>query len=158
MPIQPNSSLDVSRRRPLLTNLCAFFASERPEELKRFALVGGAAAIGYFLLAFAFERAGLPAVLASTSSFASMMPFSYFGHRRHTFRSKGRSTLEFTKFVVVSLIGLASGAFLPYVICDLIGFPGWIAFLTVCGTTPLISFLAFRYWVFTQHKKSLSGR
>lgn len=157
MQIPPNSSLDVTRGRPLLTIFCAFIASKRAEQLKRFALVGGAAAIGYFLLAFALERAGLSAVLASTLSFASMMPCSYLGHRRHTFRSNGRSTLEFPKFVVVSLAGLASGAFLPYVICDLIGFPGWIAFLTVCGTTPLISFFAFRYWVFTQREKSLSG-
>jgi len=128
---------------------------QRVRELRGFVLVGSAAAVGYFLFAFVLERIGYSAATASTLAFASMMPLSYLGHRKHTFQSSGRPKSEIPKFIVVSLAGLATGAFVPYLVCSVVGMPAWVAFLTVCLVAPLISYVAFRSWVFRRDDASV---
>jgi len=124
--------------------------AQRIRELRKFVLVGGAAAVAYFVLAFLLERIGTSAVMASLSAYAALMPISYLGHRKHTFCSKGRSIFEIPKFIVVSLVGLASGALVPHLIVGVLGMPAWIGFIAVCVVAPLGSYAALRLWVFRE--------
>ncbi len=121
-------------------------------ELAGFALVGSSAALGYFALACALKYLGMGATLASTIAYCSFVPISYWCHRKITFSSLGRVAVEFQKFFVLSIFGIAVGVFVPHVVTDVIGFSAWVGFALVCTIVPTISYVGLRLWVFRKRR------
>ena len=129
-------------------------AHPRWRELVGFALVGSSAALGYFALACALTYLGMGATPASAIAYGSFIPISYCGHRKFTFNSLGRATVELPKFLVVNLFGIAIGVIVPHVVTDVAGFPAWGGFALVCGIVPVVSYAGLRLWVFRQRRSS----
>ena len=127
-------------------------AQRQLRELVGFMLVGGGAALGYFMLACTLKYLGMGATMASALSYGGFIPISYWGHRKLTFNSTGRAAVEVPKFVVVSSLGVAIGSLVPYVVTDVLSFPAWIGFAWVCGIVPVVSYAGFRLWVFRQRR------
>lgn len=137
-----------AKKRPVDPMRSALIENVRLREPVTFMLVGSAAAFGYFLLACALKNLGLGVVSASAVAYCSFVPISYWSHRRFTFNALGRATVQLPKFVVVSLLGVATGSLAPYLVTDILGHPAWAGFALVCGLVPVVSYVGLRLWVF----------
>jgi putative flippase GtrA len=116
-----------------------------------FGVVGVALALTYFVMAYAGSSGlGLEPAIASGCAYLPMIPLAYFAHRVITFRSSAVHRVAFPRFVVTSCTGLALSWVIPYLASRLFDAPQWLAFLAVCVTTPALSFVMARGWVFVE--------
>jgi len=116
--------------------------------LATFATVGGGATVGYAVIAGALAWFGLATLWASLIAYSLCACWSYFGHKRFTFGSPAAHRVEFPRFVVATLAGLAVAAAMPVLFARLFGPSPYFAVLATCALAPIISFIAAQTYVF----------
>ena len=112
----------------------AYQSLERNENLRQatvYTFIGGIAAIlDLFLLFVLVSLLGLYYLLAATISFILVGFFSYYCHKRFTFRHKGgRDEIRFIIFLIIALTGLVWTLALLYLFVDILKF--WYLFAAV---------------------------
>jgi putative flippase GtrA len=125
---------------------------ETVARLARFTVVGLAAMAAYALIVTALNMAGLkPAWLASGMAYATAAIWSYFGHRRISFRSDAPHKVAGPRFVLVTLTGQGLAIAIPAIVSDWGGWPSAYATLAVCVICPGVSFILNSGFVFARH-------
>lgn len=114
-----------------------------------FALVGCAAAAGHYAVLIALsELAHFQPVAASVCGFAVGAVISYALNYTHVFKSDGKHTATFPRFIAVALVGMALNAAVMWTLAhelDLHYLPSQIvATVIVMGW----SYSANRFWTF----------
>lgn len=116
--------------------------------LSRFSLVGIMATSTYVVGATALIWLGVPALTASLVSYLAGVVVSLFGQMKFTFRVERPTPGNYVKFIVLSSTGLAfaQGVILTF---SLMGWPPILAVAANCALIPAATFLAGRFWVFS---------
>ncbi len=117
-------------------------------KLVRFAGVGGAATVIYAALAAILGALAVGAVAASLLAYALAGLFSYFGHKRVTFRSDRAHGEEAPRFVAASAMGAGIATAAPLVLTDALHLPGLVAIGFTCVAVPAMNFLVLDLLVF----------
>ncbi|WP_228019282.1 GtrA family protein [Phyllobacterium pellucidum] len=130
-------------------------AANKVHRLIRFGLVGGANTVAYFILANALVYIiGVQRELSAYFAYALILPFSFFGHRRFTFRSRGNAMSEWVRFCVMQGVCLSIiagvNAFSKHYPASL----SWVAFAAISFLIPVINFLMMQAWVFATRGKA----
>ena len=96
-----------------------------------YTFIGGiAATLDLFVLFVLVSLLGVYYLLAATISFVSVGFFSYYCHKRFTFRYKGgRDEIRFVIFLIIALTGLVWTLLLLYLFVDTLKF--WYLFAAV---------------------------
>nr|WP_281414877.1 GtrA family protein [Rhizobium sp. BK538] len=119
----------------------------------RFAAVGAANTLMYFLLANALVYiVGLSGDVAAYAAYTMILPVSFVAHRRVTFRSNGDRTTELVRFFLLQAMSLSIIAAVNYVVA---GYPSsfaWIGFALISLLIPLANFIVMQFWVFNGSK------
>lgn len=113
----------------------------------RYVLVGGTIGVLWLVTLYGLVAIGLPQSAASVIGFCMCMPLAYMGHRKITFRSKGRITAEAMRFMLKSLIGLGLSAAVPAIVSGL-RLPLEVTAVGTPAAVALTGFLLARYWVY----------
>ena len=122
----------------------------------RFAGVGAAATAIYAILAWGLTfLAGIPATAASVAAYAMAAVFSYFGHKRVTFRSGRPHAREVPRFVAATAIGLALAVAFPLIFTDRLHWPRLVAIVLTCIAVPAANYLILEFLVFGSRGGSL---
>lgn len=117
-------------------------------QLARFAGVGVAASLIYFVLAAAFSGlAGIGAAAASVLAYALAAVFAFIAHRRVTFSSKADPKRELWRFAAATIIGLALATLIPIALDEAAPL---VSFFVVMLVVPICSFLMMKFFVFTR--------
>ncbi|MBA3909496.1 MAG: hypothetical protein C0524_06330 [Rhodobacter sp.] len=121
-------------------------------QLIRFGGVGGLATVIHVLSALAVQQAfPVPAQLANLAGFFAAVLVSYVGHARFTFGAGLRSGPQFLRFVLLSVLGLATSSATVWLITAWLGLGFITAMATVAAVVPLMTYLAMRLWVFDRN-------
>ncbi len=96
------------------------------------------------------------ALLASVIAFGVSVPFSYSGHRIHTFKSNAGVGREFTRFLIFSPFSLVIAVLSMFILVTLIGFPPIVGSFTATIVAPMVNFLLLNFKVFRQLGRSKS--
>lgn len=116
-----------------------------------FALIGAVATGVHVLVALsAHALAGAGPLLANLAGYGCAVGVSYLGNARFTF---GRPTLhgaQFTRFLAISLAGLAANQAITFALVDRLGLPFWAGLAVVVTVVPAASFVAARLWAFRE--------
>lgn len=114
----------------------------------RFALVGAASAIVYFVAANGLHLAGAPLWVSSGLARVLAMVIAFAGHMRVTFRVAGSPVVRAVRFVISRglLVGVAIA--ITYLVVDLLEQPYSVGAIGVIVLMPLFSFPLLKYWVF----------
>lgn len=124
-------------------------------QLGRFASIGVLATLLHVLTAIVAQSYfGLTAQVSNLAGFVSAFGLSYLGHARVTFKVAAMHGAQLQRFLVISLLGLALSASITHLVHDVLNAPFAIAMLTVGVCVPLLTFLAAKYWVFSQSNPS----
>lgn len=91
---------------------------------------------------------GFSPLTAGAAAYLASMPVAFFLHRLFTFRSSAPVKQEARKFILTSLIGIAVASITPHLMMKMLGSPAWLASITACILTPVISYLLMSSWVF----------
>ena len=126
-------------------------ARSKTMQLFTFGAIGIFNTIAFFVLANAFHSFWLSnEAYAAYLAYAVLLPASFMGHRRLTFRSAGPLRKEWIKFCVIQSVNfLIIGAVtslsttFPYI-------AGWPSFAIVSILIPLLNFCIFQVWVFAK--------
>ncbi len=125
-----------------------------PGHLKRmitFAAIGVANTSLYFLLANALVYLGrLEQDVASYLAYVTLLPVSFFGHRKVTFGSKGRAVGEWTRFCLMQAVCIFIIAGVNFWFAGLSRAHSWVAFAIISVLIPSTSFVAMQMWVFAK--------
>ncbi|KAB0682636.1 GtrA family protein [Aureimonas leprariae] len=122
---------------------------QAPAEALRFAGVGLLATALYAALAsWGTASLDLPPAMASLFAYALAGVFSYFAHRRVTFRSNLRHRETSPRFALLSVSGYAIALAAPILLVDMAGLPAPVAFAFVSLAVPALNFLLMRRLVF----------
>ncbi len=117
----------------------------------RFVLVGLAATGIYLAAALALGLVpGIAPVAASVGAYAIAAVFSYWGHKRLTFRSSGSHAHEAPRFLLTTALGLGTSVIMPLLLTERLGLPSPVAVLVVCMAIPVLNYLILNAWVFRQ--------
>jgi putative flippase GtrA len=117
--------------------------------LVTFGAIGLFNTAAFFVLASIFSYAwAFGETSAAYTSYAILMPVSFIGHRRLTFRSDGSISKEWTKFCMIQVtnllvIGIVTGLSRDYALIS-----GWIAFAVISILIPVLNFIVLQIWVF----------
>lgn len=121
----------------------------RVGEIARFSAVGLAASAVYFVVsnAMIFLTDTDPA-LSSVAAYIVGMFVSFVGQSRFTFRVERASTRHKSRFIVLSVLGLAISYGAVFVVVERLGqHPAWGTVLTVLFV-PIASYILMKLWVF----------
>jgi putative flippase GtrA len=103
----------------------------------------------YAALAWGFTFvARAPPVGASVAAYALAAIFSYFGHKRVTFRSDRPHGHEIPSFVASTGIGLLLATAAPLICTDRLHWPRMIAIALTCVAAPVTNFVLLEFLVF----------
>lgn len=116
--------------------------------LSRFAVVGIAATFIYVVGAIALMWLGAPPLMASLASYMAGVLVSLFGQMKFTFRVQQPRVSNYVKFFVVSLTGLVT-AQVVIVVFSFQEWPPILALATNCAIIPAATFVAGRFWTFS---------
>lgn len=115
----------------------------------KFILVGFAATAVHVLVALTcYEIFEISAFTANFVAFFCAVLFSYSGHYRWTFLSRGNHQIQLPKFAVVAVLGLLLNQSIVYVMVDEFGFPYRSVLLLIIIVVPLLSYTLSDKWVF----------
>ena len=114
-----------------------------------FALIGLAATLVHVIMALG-ARSGLhlEPLAANFVGYGCAVGFSYIGNARLTFGKPARDAGQFSRFLLVSLLGLALNQAIVHLLVDRAGWPFWLALGPVVLLVPLLSFLLLKVWAF----------
>jgi putative flippase GtrA len=114
----------------------------------RFGLVGALNGL-VFAAVTLLANGWLDPTFSSFLGYAVAIPIAFLGHRNYTFRSDGIAALEFRRFAVSSLIGLATSVGAMFVAAEVLGWPTIYGIAAAIVLAPAISYLLCDLWVFT---------
>lgn len=110
--------------------------------------VGAFNTFGYFVVSNALVALlNFGVTAAGYLAYAVMVPFSFVGHRKITFRSSGGISAEWSRFCVSQVVNLIVIWAATLVVAAL-QLPSWIAFAAISVLIPAVSFLMLQMWVF----------
>lgn len=114
-----------------------------------FALIG-LIATGVHVVTALVARTGLrlEPLQANFVGYACAVGFSYVGNARLTFGRPTRDIGQLTRFLVVSLVGLALNQAIIHLLVGIAGWPFWQALGPVVVLVPLLSFGLLKIWAF----------
>ena len=119
-------------------------------EIIIFGIIGVlATAVHYSVALLSVELVALSVYLGNLFGYLCAVCVSYFGHGIFTFRT----TLSFSiagKFVVGSVVVLLFGMMILFLMEKLLAMPHRISFAVVVTTSPIISFIFNKFWVYTK--------
>lgn len=115
----------------------------------RFGAVGGLATLTHVLVAIVAEAAlVLAPQLANLAGYLVAVLVSYTGHALVTFKAPVQSAARFLRFILVSLLGLATSSATVWVTTGVLGLAFPVAMLCVAVAVPVVTYLGMRFWVF----------
>jgi putative flippase GtrA len=114
-----------------------------------FALIGLSATAVHVLSALAARYSIQASALeANLIGYCSAVLVSYIGNARFTFGSAVLQGRQFTRFLIVSLFGLALNQAITFVAVNELHLPFRLALAGVVVVVPLVSFALSRIWAF----------
>lgn len=119
-------------------------------QLGRFGAVGVAAtAVHAAIYSAATARAGVPVLSANFAGFAGAFLVSYFGHRFWTFAgARPQAASSLPRFLLVAFLGLCSNTLIAWLLVTRLGWPAPSALIGILFVTPMLVFVASKYWAF----------
>jgi putative flippase GtrA len=117
--------------------------SDRIRRIVTFGVIGAFNTGAFFILATLFNYALNSEAASAYLAYAMLLPVSFLGHRRLTFRSEGLISREWIRFCVIQGINVAVIWLVTHTLS------GWISFAMISGLIPILNFLVFQIWVFT---------
>jgi putative flippase GtrA len=121
-----------------------------------FGAVGLFNTLAFFVLANALNQLlGIGEAGAAYVSYAALVPVSFFGHRRLTFRSRGNISREWLKFCAIQVANLSIIWCVTILSQKFPFISGWPAFAIISVLIPVVSFFVMQIWVFSE--KGLSS-
>ncbi|WP_289040346.1 GtrA family protein [uncultured Aliiroseovarius sp.] len=121
-----------------------------PAQLLRFIGVGGLATLTHVLVAsLAYRYASVPDMWANFAGFCVAVLVSYTGHSRVTFATEPTQKGQFPRFVFVASMGLVASSTIVGVVSTWGGGSFYLAMALVVVLVPIATFLALRFWVFS---------
>lgn len=119
--------------------------------LTKFATVGVFATLTYLVLANALLKlTSLPAEWASVFAYLGGMVVSYLGQSKLTFGVRSARLSQFTKFSIMSIMGLAISFSVVQFASQYHPRLTHVATLFVAGAVPVMSFFVMKVWVFVE--------
>ena len=126
-------------------------SADQQARLIRFAVVGGATSLGYgILVVVQVECLRISAPAAAGLSYLLLMPLNYMGHRRATWRSAAPKRQEVQRFVLAHGVTMLACTALMAVVNGGLGWPYWTGSALIIVLAPVMNFVLFELWVFTQ--------
>ncbi len=118
--------------------------------LFRYMAVGASGATVHLgTLWFLVELIGLPVLVSTTTGFVAAVISNFILNRLWTFKSPERNVrLQFVRFVIVSLWGMAINVSLMWVLVHVCRLPYLIGQVLTIGVVSVWNFLANTYWTF----------
>jgi len=118
-------------------------------EIPRFAGVGLVATLAHVAMALLAQGPGqMSAQAANGLGFCASLGLSYIGHRSVTFGARGPHGVQFPRFALLALAGLAASSAITHVLHGMLGAPFALAMAAVALAVPPLSFVLARGWVF----------
>src|SRR5690606_12367564 len=90
----------------------------------------------------------LDPIAASFVGYSCSVAVSYLGNARLTFRRDAMDTGQFTRFVVISLLGLLVNQLIVLLLVGALHYPFWLALGAVVLSVPPLTFVLSRRWAF----------
>jgi len=119
------------------------------EYFGRYSLVGAVNTILYFIITNAIIFLELAdTIVASNFSYFFLIIASFLGHSNFTFRVKIIKSIQFKKFLTLSLIGLLISNAIIVLNIQYYELPASLIILMISVIIPLINFFVLKYWVF----------
>ena len=121
--------------------------------LLRFATIGLFNTLAYFCLAsFLQSGLGLATYWSSYLAYFILVPASFLGHKRFPFKSDGRSSREFGRFIAIQMLnlGIITASNLA---AERFSGPSWATFVVISIAIPVANFIVF-HWVFAAQRKA----
>lgn len=115
----------------------------------RFGAVGGLATLTHVGVAIAAEAGlALSPQSANLAGYLVAVVVSYTGHALVTFKAPVQSAARFMRFILVSLLGLATSSTTVWVATGVLGLAFPVAMLCVAVAVPVVTYIGMRFWVF----------
>jgi len=122
-----------------------------PLRMFRFACVGLLSSLAYVLaVAFYVEILAIGAKFSSATAYITVLPASYLGHRKLTFRSINRPSSEINRFLALHLVNILISVLGMYGIVDWLGYSYWLGSLLAAILVPISTFLLMNHWIFVR--------
>jgi len=119
------------------------------EYFGRFSLVGVVNTILYFIITNVIIYLELAeSLVASNFTYSLLIIISFMGHSNFTFRVKTIKSIQFKKFLTLSLIGLLISNFIIFLNTQHFNASPFLSILIISIIIPLINFFVLKYWVF----------
>lgn len=118
-------------------------------QLVRFGGIGFLTTFVHVAVALAASLAGLAPLAANAIGFLVAVSVSYLGHARVTFGRLPRYGAEAGRFMATALLGYAVSSLTVWTVEMRLGLGMGAAMAVVALTVPTASFLAMRFWVFS---------
>lgn len=105
----------------------------------------------FYFLNYVF---GIYYLIAKVLSFSVAVFNSFFWNRRWTFRSNDpRKMYEFSKFLVIALVGLSLNALIMYLAVDGYHLRKIFGLMAATGFVTIWNFLANKFWTFKESQR-----
>jgi len=88
---------------------------------------------------------------ANFAGFGCAFLVSFLGHRHWTFAAQAAgaaTSRSLPRFLVTSLLGLASNTFITWLLVERLHLPSESALIGILFITPMLTFVCSKYWVF----------
>ncbi|SON55059.1 GtrA-like protein [Hartmannibacter diazotrophicus] len=119
----------------------------------RYAIVGGGATVVHVAVYYVASASGLLVPLvANFLGYLSGVAVSYIGHSNWSFAGHGRRDNHLrngSRFILVSLSGLALNSFWVWLVTDYLAAPLWLPIPLIVCVTPAVLFVLMRWLVFS---------
>jgi putative flippase GtrA len=118
-------------------------------QILRFGAVGIAATLSHVLTAVLAESTlAIGPQMANLAGYAIAVVVSYTGHALVTFNAPVQSASRFLRFILISLIGLATSSLTVWFVSGVLGHSFPVAMFFVAVLVPVVTYLGMRFWVF----------
>jgi putative flippase GtrA len=128
-------------------------ARQKFREIISFIWVGGLGTGLYIAMSTLAVQAGVVAWISSFLSYATLIPASYFLHRRITFRTLVPHRSAFPKFLAMHALGLFLSATLAYCFATGKGLVGVLEFGCIAAVIAVVNFSVLKLWAFASTEK-----
>jgi putative flippase GtrA len=116
-------------------------------QLSRFGFVGILATAVHAAVGLGLnEGVGLHAFWANLIAFCCALGVSFFGQTRLTFPDSTAGGVAFSRFVVVTLVGLVLNQIIVWVATSLFDIPYWLSLPIIFCTVPVVTFMLLKFW------------
>jgi putative flippase GtrA len=120
-------------------------------QMVRFGSVGGLATVVHVIVAVLMRDAfSVSPLQANLAGFCSALFLSYFGHAYLTFGTTLKGSRQFLRFLFVAVSGLAVSTTTVWCLNIKLALPFEFAMAAVAVLVPAASYVAMRFWVFSE--------